>query len=384
MRRLVVTGIIVFVGILAGVIALRPRGAATAAAALPERAIASDSVAPPIVPSQPVAVAPGAFEALAAGLPALLQAKMRDDYEARLTQLAKLDPRRTLDLLNDLEPKPSDRLKDLVLGVWMHDAPRLALAWAQANRLSFFAAPEYLKACFDLRDISLVDAGVMQMPDGQQKNSALQRLTREWAKVDPAFMSAWTQGLVARGVPGETRDYAMSGVLEALAREAPDEAIRWVQQATPTDNNTMRRYYQAVARGMTDTGKLEAAEKFFGAQRDNPDYNLAFNQIVQEVAKQAPERVDGWLKSLAGSFAQGSALGSAVGVLSDSDPAAATRLFSRHAEDPNGAGALRMMQRLTQRWAQRDRAAALQFIEEAPRLTAANRQRLRDAVAAPH
>lgn len=337
----------------------------------------------PMAPATPSAVAPvETFESVAAEWAALSAANQREEANRRLQRLAKLDPLRALGLVATLPANRQDSARTLVLGTWLRSEPRLAFAWAQANYPFFFQMREFADAAVELRDITLVEDGLLARPDGFGKQVALRNLTLAWAKVDPAFMTRWTQGLAARGVSGLERDYATAGLLQALARDAPEEALRWIEQSTPFDNNSRRRQFQAVALGLKDAGRMDEAEKLFSGHPENRDYNLAFNVIVADLAARAPERVERIIAGMEPLF-RSAVLGEAAGTIAKTQPDYAARLWLNYDPEINRLPVMKSLQVALTAWAARDRDAALRAIDQAERLSPENRQKLREVVLIP-
>jgi hypothetical protein len=323
------------------------------------------------------------FGALVTDFPALLQANGREEINRRLRDLVKRDPQGLLNALEVLNSKWRDAAKVLVLAAWMREAPQNAMAWARINFPVFLQTSDYIEVCVARRDISLVEDGLMLAPEGMGKNFAMRVLTREWTKADPVFMTAWVKSLEARGLSGELRDYAISGSLDGLAREAPDEAIQWVKNATPNDNNSFRRYYQGIADGMIEAGNLSEAEKFFGGDWANANYNLAFNELAKALATRAPQRLENFFEAIGQNPFRNSAISTGISTLADTEPERAAQLFITYRPAVDAEANMRVLSLMIGNWAKKDRDAATRFVENASGLAPEERQRLRNTVFVP-
>jgi hypothetical protein len=378
----IAVGVVVLIALVGGTCWLRWREPTVAS----DQPASAPIVAPQAVgPSAPVAAPPPAspaesIDSLAADLAALDQQKSSQEFDRLLARLAKLDPLRTLSLVPSLNPTLQNLAKEVILSTWMHDAPRVALEWAKLNFPDFLNYGGYVDACVDLRDISLVEIGLLQSPEGSGKNFAIRRLTQQWAKVDPTFITSWAQNLTARGFSGIVGIYAVSGALRELARDAPGDAMQWIERAPVTDPNMRRLYFQAVAQGVNETGGVEAVEKLFRLQPNNPDYHLAMTVIAQELAVKAPERVSEFLSVLENPGLRLSALSDAAMTIARTQPDLAAQLFVSYYPDLKAERFIPNLQRYVTVWAAKDPEAALHFVDTAPQLTPANRQQLKNAV----
>jgi hypothetical protein len=331
--------------------------------------------------AEPAAGAAG-FDAIADEIPAYLTVKDWPQVERRLVQLAKLDGPRTIREIDtiDNEQRRSWAV-EVAFCAWARQAPRTAVAWAKTNRSELLGWNGFVDLCVELRDITLVEEAILTLPEGVGKNFALRRTTQVWGRFDLPFIEKWTQGLKARGVADQPRDYAVAGFVDAFARVRPAEAIRWVQECTPIDHNSRRRYYQGVAQAMNDTGKFEAMEKFFRANPNNPDYNLALGLMVRELSAKAPERLEALFAEVELPLSLSSMLGVAT-TSSSVPPGLRARLRVKYEPNLNAVLTIRALQKNLVEWAAEDKDAAFRFIDGIANLTTENRQRLREAVVA--
>jgi hypothetical protein len=331
----------------------------------------------------PAANAPAELDAFALDLRQVLRRGDPAAIERWLQQRARQDPLRVLELVDPLDREPRNRARSIILAAWMRDAPRLALAWTHAHFPDFFNWPEYAIACAAIRDISLVEEGLLQRRDADPiaNKLALRRVTLEWGKVDPGYMMTWVQHLAAANLPAELRNYAMAGVLEARARTEPDEVIRWIRQTAPYDLNSRRHFYHALAQGWIDTGRLDAAEKFFGANLANPDYNLAMNVALPALAAQSPARAEAWLRVLPAPLLY-TAMINTAGAVEKKDPGLAARWWLTYNPDLNREPSVRNLERKLATLPPPAREDVSRLIEATPQLTPENRARLLRALAA--
>ena len=203
---------------------------------------------------------------------------------AIIQALALDDPMRALDWARQEDSDGRRSLYQQAIVLISQANPEVALAAAQSieNPAEKMSTLSNIIGTLANSDPAAAVSALDQMPDGDYKNQAAQRLLMHWVRNDAAAATEWA-------IDNSERygTHLLSNVASMLVRQDPQAAINLLPRL---DEQTANNLSLQIVQSLADHQSLAAAESFVAAYKNSPQYEQMYAALIPQIVQQDPAR----------------------------------------------------------------------------------------------